>query len=220
MTTRNASAPHVDRMDRKYARVRHVYDLTRKYFLFGRDAALDVIVDASPSSVLEIGCGTGRNLGVLARRLNTAELYGVDISSEMLKSANGKKRRFGNIKLAQADIERLDTEKSFGMRQFDSVLMSYCLSMMPDRKSALSKALKSVAPGGQLVIVDFGMFEGYGRLARPIISMLTATDAPPIPDFEALVTRSLSGRPNFSVEFDRSRRGYYRVAVISRSARK
>ena len=59
-------------MDAIYARQRHIYDATRKYFLFGRDrliAALDVPVNGT---VLEVGCGTGRNLIQVARRYPTA----------------------------------------------------------------------------------------------------------------------------------------------------
>ena len=37
--------------------------------------------------VLEVGCGTGRNLVSALRRFPQAEFYGMDISSEMLATA-------------------------------------------------------------------------------------------------------------------------------------
>lgn len=66
-------------MDSIYRSQRHIYDLTRKYYLFGRDrliAGLDLLAGGS---VLELGCGTGRNLALIARRWPGAELFGLEI---------------------------------------------------------------------------------------------------------------------------------------------
>jgi len=34
---------HQERMDRKYRHARHIFDLSRKFFLFGRDRAIDAL---------------------------------------------------------------------------------------------------------------------------------------------------------------------------------
>ena len=60
-------ARHRDLMDRIYRHQRHIYDLTRKYYLLGRDELITALAPPGNGSVLEIGCGTGRNL--LAVRL-------------------------------------------------------------------------------------------------------------------------------------------------------
>ena len=49
-------------MDRMYRRQRHIYDLSRKFYLLGRDEAIARLRPAPGDKVLEIGCGTGRNL--------------------------------------------------------------------------------------------------------------------------------------------------------------
>ena len=49
-------------MDRMYRRQRHIYDLTRKFYLLGRDQMIDRLGPPADARVLEIGCGTGRNL--------------------------------------------------------------------------------------------------------------------------------------------------------------
>lgn len=112
--------------------MRHVYDLTRKYFLFGRDHALELLDLPSATSVLEIGCGTGRNLRSIARSALDAEVHGIDISEEMLKSAAAKTGSLKNVTLRQGDATTLDTERLFSARNYDAVLVSYSLSMIPD----------------------------------------------------------------------------------------
>ena len=74
-------------MDKMYRRQRHIYDLSRKYYLIGRDEAIARLRPASGESVLEIGCGTGRNLVKAARAYPRAKFFGIDVSREMLDTA-------------------------------------------------------------------------------------------------------------------------------------
>ncbi|MCV4690907.1 hypothetical protein OFC38_32680, partial [Escherichia coli] len=60
---------------------RHIYDFTRKYYLLGRDVMLAGIIADNAKKILEIGCGTGRNLIILSRKLPNAQLFGIDASS-------------------------------------------------------------------------------------------------------------------------------------------
>ena len=50
-------------------------------------------------NVLEIGCGTGRNLAILARKFPDAKFFGLDASAAMLETAEKKiiAKRLGNI---------------------------------------------------------------------------------------------------------------------------
>ncbi|KAB2875016.1 MAG: class I SAM-dependent methyltransferase, partial [Pseudorhodoplanes sp.] len=82
-------------MDRIYRHQRHIYDVTRRFFLLGRDAALRELQPPRPGAVLEIGCGTGRNLIAAARRYPQALFCGIDISNEMLKSCRRSVARAG-----------------------------------------------------------------------------------------------------------------------------
>jgi S-adenosylmethionine-diacylgycerolhomoserine-N-methlytransferase len=172
-------ATHADRMDRKYRIVRHTYDLTRRWFLFGRDRALDLADPSSTGSLLEVGCGTGRNLAILARRHPGARLFGVDISAQML--ASSARRLAGMpVTLAVADAQELAPGTVAGEPSFDVVLFSYSLSMVPDWRAALAGAMSCVAPGGRLVVVDFGRFEGWGTAGRWMVKALGRAQAPPL----------------------------------------
>src|SRR5215213_206614 len=79
-----------ERMNRMYRHQRYFYDLTRKYYLLGRDRMLREMKISDGENVLEIGCGTARNLIILAKKHGGAHFFGLDASSEMLKTAQRK----------------------------------------------------------------------------------------------------------------------------------
>jgi S-adenosylmethionine-diacylgycerolhomoserine-N-methlytransferase len=146
-------------MDRIYRHQRHIYDASRKFYLLGRDELIARLAPPRGGSVLEIGCGTGRNLIKLARAYPRVSLHGIDISAEMLETARRSVAKAGlphGIRLAQADATRFDPETLFGRAHFDRIFISYALSMIPPWREALSEAVRHLAPGGSLHIVDFG----------------------------------------------------------------
>jgi S-adenosylmethionine-diacylgycerolhomoserine-N-methlytransferase len=102
-------------------------------------------------TVLEIGCGTARNLVRLARRHPSLRLYGIDASAEMLKTAR-RKARARRIALVHA----LGQEFPYARHPaFDAIFFSYSLSMMPGWERVLEQALAALPRGGRLYIVDF-----------------------------------------------------------------
>src|ERR1700744_1456069 len=147
------------RMNRMYRLQRHIYDGTRRYYLLGRDQMIAGLLPPAGSSVLEIGCGTGRNLVLAAKRYPDAHFFGVDVSTEMLTSALTAISRHGlasRIRVAHGDATNFDPQFSFGIPSFDRVTISYSLSMIPDWEAVLDAAIGHLNPGGQLHVVDFG----------------------------------------------------------------
>jgi S-adenosylmethionine-diacylgycerolhomoserine-N-methlytransferase len=160
------------RMNRMYGSQRHIYDLTRKFYLLGRDELLDGLPCAAGATICEMGSGTGRNLIRLARRSSGVQLYGIDISSAMLATASAALRRAGlgdRVRLAESNIEDFDPLRHFGIERFDAVYFSYVLTMLPDWRSAFHRAVDVLRPGGTLAVVDFGAQAGASALRRRVL---------------------------------------------------
>jgi S-adenosylmethionine-diacylgycerolhomoserine-N-methlytransferase len=157
--TNSPGGGHAALMDQVYRRQRHIYDLTRKYYLLGRDRLIREL-DAKPGEkIVEIGCGTARNLIAISKAYPEAQLFGLDASHEMLISASESVERAGlkgKIALANGYAEDM-TPALFGVEGlFDRAIFSYSLSMIPDWRAALRSAAANVRPGGTIHIVDFG----------------------------------------------------------------
>lgn len=160
---------HAALMDNVYKGQRHIYDLTRKYYLFGRDTVIEGLEVKPAMRVLEVACGTGRNLAKLRHRWPGAALYGLDISEEMLK--NARKALGTSAVLGAGDACSFDPQELLGEDAFERIILSYSLSMIPDWEGALSHAAAQLAAGGELHIVDFGDLAG---LPAPLRSALHA----------------------------------------------
>ena len=163
----NGGASHGALMDQVYRRQKHVYDLTRKYYLFGRDRLIAELGAQPGASVLELGCGTGRNLARIATAYPDVRLYGLDISHEMLELAGVKLA--ARAELAAGDATSFDPAGIFAKDRFDHIVLSYALSMIPDWQGAMAHAANHLAPGGRLHIVDFG---DLGELPRVLSGVL------------------------------------------------
>ena len=176
-TTPSAGKPasgHSALMDAVYRRQRHIYDASRKYFLFGRDRLTGELQPGRGDHVLEIGCGTGRNLILAARRYPDARFFGIDISAAMLETARTsieRARLTHRITLAQGDAAAFSPDETFHIAGFERVFVSYALSMIPDWRGALENAYAATLPGGRLHVVDFGQQE---RLPGPFRALLRA----------------------------------------------
>jgi S-adenosylmethionine-diacylgycerolhomoserine-N-methlytransferase len=207
-----------DRMNRMYRQQRHIYDGTRRYYLLGRDQMIARLQPEAGASVLEIGCGTARNLIVAARLHPDALFFGIDVSTEMLTSAITTIARRGlakRIRVAHGDGTAFNPQFLFGVSSFDHVMISYSLSMIPDWHRVVQAAAGSLKPGGRLHIVDFGNLERLPGLARALLRRwLALFDVTPRDDLES-VLRVIADGAGADLKFERPFRGYAQYAVLT-----
>ncbi|MCP5399638.1 MAG: methyltransferase domain-containing protein [Sphingobium sp.] len=213
-----AANSHAERMDGVYRIQRHFYDLTRKYYLLGRDRLIEELNAGTGCQVLEIGCGTGRNLIAAARRWPKASFTGLDISTAMLETAHASIARGGyarHIGLAQADACTFTANDAFADKRFDRIFMSYTLSMIPAWELALEEAAGALAPGGKLHIVDFGQQERLPRWFKSVlITWLQQFHVTPRAALPA-VLEELAQRHDLALDFTPLYRGYAWGAVLT-----
>jgi S-adenosylmethionine-diacylgycerolhomoserine-N-methlytransferase len=206
------------RMNRMYRRQRHIYDGTRRYYLLGRDKMISGLRLDAGSNVLEIGCGTGRNLVLAARLYPTARLFGIDVSTEMLTTAIAAISRAGltrQVRVAHGDATAFDPKRLFGIPQFDHVMISYSLSMIHDWRGVLRAAAAHLKPGGHLHVVDFGGQERLPGLARLLLRRwLAMFDVTPRDGLQHELSAMADGA-GAKLRFERPFRGYAQYGVLT-----
>jgi S-adenosylmethionine-diacylgycerolhomoserine-N-methlytransferase len=196
-------------MDAIYAKQRHVYDLTRKYYLLGRDRLIAELDLPPGGTVLEIGCGTARNLIAVAKAWPEARCFGLDLSAEMLITARINVARAGlsdRIMLAEGDATAFAPDALFGEASFDRVILSYTLSMIPDWRAALAQA--AAVARGRVDCVDFGQQERLPALfRRGLFAWLGKFDVTPRAELAAAL-EDVAGRDAWRASFTARYRGY------------
>ena len=127
------------------------YDAFRERLLHGRADLMARLAPEPGAHVIELGAGTGRNLGFLGDRLSgLGRVELVDLCPALLEQARQRTQGLSNVRVVEADAVTYRSD-----RQADVVYFSYSLTMIPDWEGALRNALALLKPGGQLGVVDF-----------------------------------------------------------------
>lgn len=101
----------------------------------------------TPGSVLDVGCGTGALLDLVARQWPQARLRGIDPAQRMIDVAG---RRVPQAELAVATAERLPVPDA----SIDLVLSTTSFNHWSDHRAALSEAARVARPGGLVIVVE------------------------------------------------------------------
>jgi len=110
--------------------------------------------------VLDLGCGTGRDVYALAQLVgSTGEVIGVDMTAEQLEVANRHHAwhsdAFGydNVRFLQGYIERLD-ELDLEPGSFDVIVSNCVINLSPDKDAVLQGAYRLLKNGGEMYFSD------------------------------------------------------------------
>ncbi|MBI5515355.1 MAG: methyltransferase domain-containing protein [Deltaproteobacteria bacterium] len=111
--------------------------------------------DGTPPRVLEVGIGTGVNVGLVRHSLTSTvkvDYWGIDLSEGMSRVGMGKVLEAGGepVRWALADAHALP----FGDGSFDRVFHVGALGSYRDPARALAEMARVAAPGTPLVAVD------------------------------------------------------------------
>jgi ubiquinone/menaquinone biosynthesis C-methylase UbiE len=108
-------------------------------------------LDDRPSTVLDVGCGTGVFAGLVRSTFPLATIWGVDLVAAMLSRARERRSSAsGHVALIQGDSERLP----FPAGAFDVVTCSNSFHHYPNQARAVAEMHRVLKPGGRLLLID------------------------------------------------------------------
>jgi demethylmenaquinone methyltransferase/2-methoxy-6-polyprenyl-1,4-benzoquinol methylase len=140
---------------RQYDRIMNFISIG-KYERFIRKAVSDMQIKKG-DHILDMGCGTGKNAGLMAEYLSEeGRITGVDLSPVMEKQFRKKHQSDNRIEFLR---QRVDIPFDLG-KKYDRVVISFIIHGFPHevRESILKNAYNHLKPGGILMILDFAEF--------------------------------------------------------------
>ncbi|MBD3402871.1 methyltransferase domain-containing protein [candidate division GN15 bacterium] len=106
---------------------------------------------AADQTVLDVGCGTGDMLALIARQVGSGRAVGIEVSQVMVDEARKRHADVAaNLEFAPMDARDL----SFPDNEFDRVLATQLLVHVPEPERAFREMCRVVKPGGKVVLAD------------------------------------------------------------------
>ncbi len=119
-------------------------------------AGLEMMAVGEAESVLEIGCGTGKGLVELSKKVgDPGHVYGIDLSLGMLRQAQARSAKAGLRKRVTL-VEGDGAELPYRSASFTAVFLSFTLELFdtPEIRLVLAECWRVLVPGGRLGVVS------------------------------------------------------------------
>ncbi len=165
-----------DRLDDYYHRRAQNYHLTDNWIqprVTMRKKLIE-LADLKPGDhVLDFACGTGANFPYIMEKIGpTGRLIGTDYSQDMLREAGELVKRYGwqNVELVQADAAQMQFAE-----QFDAVLCTMGLAVIPGYQEAMQRGWEHLKSGGVFAVGD--IMESQRWYTRPFAFLTDFIDA-------------------------------------------
>ena len=135
----------------------------------------------SPSTILDVGCGTGKLLKSARGRFPGARLVGVDAAVEMVKYAQSSTPD-GTIEFRQATAEELP----FPDASFDLVFSTMTFHHWHNQARGAAEVARVLTPGGRWLLADF-VVSGF---MRPVGALLKIHQFPDRTHLESMLSKA------------------------------
>jgi ubiquinone/menaquinone biosynthesis C-methylase UbiE len=140
------------------------YDNNKQFIISAKKMVEIIELENDELKILDLSTGTGNIAIELAKKFPKATIYGVDISSEMLKYAEEKtaKENLTNISYHLQDVEKLD----FDGMQFDIITCGYGLFFYPQMEQVFCDVCSKLKTGSKFVFSTFreNAFQPYSKI--------------------------------------------------------
>jgi ubiquinone/menaquinone biosynthesis C-methylase UbiE len=153
------------------------YDLTANaHYLLGfrewayRRRAVAALGLQPGDTVVEIGCGTGLNFGLLEERIGPeGRLIGVDLTDAMLSRARERVSASGwrNVELVECPAASFRFPPNL-----DGILSTFALTLEPDFDQVIQDGARALKPGRRWVILDSRLPSNWLRHLAPTLIFL------------------------------------------------
>lgn len=157
-------------------RARH-YDLAANaYYLLGfrewayRKRAIAALRLRPGDTVVEIGCGTGLNFGLLEDAIGTeGRLIGGDLTDAMLSQARERVAASGwrNVELVESSAAAFRFPP-----EVDGIVSTFALTLEPDFDRVIKDGAQALKPGRRWVILDLKLPSDWLRHLAPALIFL------------------------------------------------
>lgn len=163
-----------DEIDRKYREVAPSYDReTNLSYLFAfrgwkyRKVAIAALALKPGDCVVEIGCGTGLNFGLILDLIGpTGKIVGVDLNREMLNQAEKRVAREG---WRNVELQHKDAAEFVYPEKVNGILSTFALTLVPEYDEVIRKGADALVADGRWVVADFRMPQGWSAKLTPLL---------------------------------------------------